>query len=169
MQRRRVLAATGIALSAPLAGCLGGATEGDPNGDDTDRTTTAITASEPAVAVGESATVTVSGTDVVGVQVWPDAGADGIAFGFDGATLSPHPAFTYQMYPPMWHWDAVSTVAIEVPVVADDDARAGTYTYEVRGFFGDSEAGPTDVEGADEESIDRWERSSERFAITITE
>lgn len=167
MNRRRIVATIGIAITAPLVGCLSTA-ESDTPGDDSEdpemRSVT-ITAAEPELAAGERATLTVEATDVVGVQILPEPAPHMISFGLSDAAVSPSPTATYQMNPPAWHWDTESTVEVELPVAVANDAQPHEYGYAVRGVTN----WPSTVELGDEEWTNEWETAEERFTITVTE
>lgn len=168
MNRRTVLTTTGIALSMSLVGCLDDAIGDENNSSGTGSPD--VSASDLEVSAGESATLTVEATEIAGVHIIPDSESDAVEFDFAEATLTPDPAFTYTMRPPIWRWESRSAVELELPVAVADDADPHEYWYGVHVIADEpGNESADEPEGNETPNVDEMETQTEEFQILITE
>lgn len=180
VNRRAALAGLGLSLSTAVAGCFDAIQRRVPvAGDQATEPAEGpvrVTGTEPRIAPGGETPLVVEATEVTTVRISP-AGADEIAFDFDGSRSFPSATMTYPSYPPVWEWRTRSAVRIELPIVAGADAKPGEYEYDVHasldrasGTSDDSENGLV-TENAESMTASSTPEGSttETFAITVVE
>ena len=116
MKRRRLLAVAGAALSGS-AGCLRRLTADEADGPPS------VDAPTVELGPGEETTVTVEAENLGSMQIIatmasaddPDVPQPSI--NLSDATLTPHPNYVQESYPPYWNWSLPrATVTCEVPI-----------------------------------------------------
>ncbi len=153
--RRRILKLTSVGITVTIAGYLGGSVDGDDSegeNDDGETWPPEITTAEPELTPDNNGILPVNISNVRGVSI---DGDDVINFDREDADISPSPAGMLRTNPGRWIWEETSAVEIQVPVVVDEGARPGKYSYEV-----EVSAGKTQADG---KSV------TETFELSVTE
>jgi len=167
MERRQLLAATGLAVSSSLSGCIDTIAGNENKNNET--WSPEVTASEPSLQAGETTVLTIEVTDAAGLQIQPDPDSDAIEFNFDETHLTPTPESTYQMHPPFWRWDNRTSIEIEQPITVADEAQQHKYRYKVDVIADESSSAAIDLDENESPESTDLEVRTEEFEITIIE
>lgn len=122
MNRRALLSSAAVASVGVLAGCLGARARESPS----------IGGGTVTLGPGEETALYLSAKTVGAVGFDRVPAAETVAFEIDAATLSPSPSDRTDSSPPRWRWaETRSSVDLEVPIRAAEDAEPGEYAYAV--------------------------------------
>jgi len=128
MKRRSYLATLGsLGTTLTLVGCLA---------SDEEAGSSSVT--DPTVGQGETAIVTIEGTDVgsirfTGILEGSDSpnNDEPLEIQFENAEFTPSPDVVWQADPPTWEWSSTQTVEGEVPIQTTSETPPGTYEFAV--------------------------------------
>lgn len=146
MNRRALLSSVAVASIGVSAGCLGAHARESPS----------IGGGSVYLGPGEETTLSLSAKAVGAVGFDRVPAAETVTFEIDAATLSPSPSDRTDSSPPCWQWtETRSSVDLEVPIRAAEDAESGEYAYAITAWG--------DADRDDAESV------TKEHTITVTE